>query len=59
MPERKTRPKDDGPWDSPGDGGGDGPNTPDVERPNSRELLDRMRRVDPRQARRYRQRSGE
>ena len=60
MPERKIRPKSDEPLGNPGDGGGDdGPRTPDVERPNTKELLDRMRRVDPRQARRYRQRSGE
>ncbi len=59
MPERKTKERSDEPWGNPGDGGGEGPRTPDVERPNTKELLDRMRRVDPRQARRYRQRSGE
>ena len=58
MPERKVRPQSDEPT-GPGDDGGSEPQQPDVERPNSRELLDRMRRVDPRQARRYRQRSGE
>lgn len=42
---------------APGDG--DGPKTPDVRRPDTRRLLERMRRVDPEQARRYRQRSGE
>ena len=45
-PERKT-------------GDGDGPTKPDVKRPETRNLLDRMKRVDPDQARRYRQRSGE
>ena len=44
-----TRPHDDG----------DGPKTPNVRRPNPGDLLKRMRRVDPDQARRYRQRSGE
>jgi hypothetical protein len=38
---------------------GDGPSRPEVERPDTNELLKRMRRVDPRQARRYRQRSGQ
>ncbi|MDH7569666.1 MAG: ubiquitin-like protein UBact [Armatimonadota bacterium] len=57
--ERKQRPV--GPAEPlrrrPGDG--DGPSTPDVPRPDTRRLLERMRRVDPEQARRYRQRSGE
>lgn len=37
-----------------------GPRRPDVDRPGpSDELLRRMRRVDPDQAKRYRQRSGQ
>jgi hypothetical protein len=40
-----------------GDGGG--PGKPDVQRPDTRDLLKRMQRVDPDTARRYRQRSGE
>jgi len=36
-----------------------GPVRPDVERPDRSDLLKRMKRVDPDQARRYRQRSGE
>ncbi|MGQ9524198.1 MAG: ubiquitin-like protein UBact [Armatimonadota bacterium] len=43
----------------PKGGDDDGPRRPDVQRPSSKELLDRMRRVDPDAARRYRQRSGE
>lgn len=39
--------------------GGEGPNKPDVKRPESRNILDRMKRVDPNQAKRYRQRSGQ
>ncbi|NMC82842.1 MAG: ubiquitin-like protein UBact [Armatimonadetes bacterium] len=39
--------------------GDDGPRRPDVSRPDSKRLLERMRRVDPEQAKRYRQRSGE
>jgi len=42
-----------------GDDGDDGPSRPDVDRPDTRDLLRRMRRVDPDQARRYRQRTGE
>ena len=41
-----------------GDGGG-GPGKPDVKRPDTSDLLKRMKRVDPDAARRYRQRSGE
>ena len=60
MPEsaRRTRP----PAPAPGGGGdddGDGPTTPKVEKPNTDELLKRMRKVDPDQARRYRQRTGQ
>lgn len=58
MPERKQRP----PAPAPGGGGGDdgeGPSAPKVEKPNTEELLKRMRKVDPDQARRYRQRTGE
>jgi hypothetical protein len=58
MPERKSRPVTEEPWTKPGDEQS-GPHAPDVKRPNTRELLERMKRVDPRQARRYRQRSGE
>jgi hypothetical protein len=46
VPERKE-----------GDGGG--PGKPDVRRPDTSDLLRRMKRIDPEQARRYRQRSGE
>ena len=40
-------------------GGDDGPKTPSVRRPDPSDLLKRMRRVDPEQAKRYRQRSGQ
>lgn len=40
-------------------GDGDGPSKPDVKRPESRNILDRMKRVDPNQAKKYRQRSGQ
>lgn len=36
-----------------------GPRRPKVERPNTDDLLRRMRKVDPNQARRYRQRTGQ
>jgi len=55
--ERRTRPTD--PIEkNPGDEEG-GPARPDVDRPDTRDLMRRMRRVDPNQARRYRQRTGE
>ena len=37
----------------------DGPSKPDVKRPDTSDLLKRMRQIDPESARRYRQRSGE
>ena len=56
MPDQaqKTRPT------GPGSGGGpDGPGAPKVDKPNVEELLKRMRKVDPDQAKRYRQRTGQ
>ena len=48
------------PMDGDGDGDQDeGPQRPRVDRPNTDDILRRMRRVDPTQARRYRQRTGE
>ena len=55
--ERMQRPTTREPWQKSGDD--DGPKSPDVRRPDPSDLLKRMRRVDPEQARRYRQRSGE
>jgi len=55
--ERITRPVPASPERKPGDGGG--PGKPDVKRPDTSDLLKRMKRVDPDAARRYRQRSGE
>jgi len=40
-------------------GDGDGPKAPNVDRPDTKDLLKRMKRVDPDQSRRYRQRTGE
>ncbi|MHC1764154.1 MAG: ubiquitin-like protein UBact [Verrucomicrobiia bacterium] len=40
-------------------GGGDGPASPKVDKPNVEELMKRMRKVDPDQAKRYRQRTGQ
>ncbi len=36
-----------------------GPKQPDVQRPGSDELLRRLKKVDPDQAKKYRQRSGQ
>ena len=44
---------------APGDGDGEGPKRKKVSRPDTQELLKRMRRVDKDQSRRYRQRTGE
>ena len=56
--DRKPAPSE--PWErKPGDDEGGGPKRPKVERPDTNDLLRRMRRVDPNQSRRYRQRTGE
>ncbi|HXI52452.1 MAG TPA: ubiquitin-like protein UBact [Candidatus Saccharimonadales bacterium] len=55
-PTRKPHPVVPAPG---GGGGGEGPRPPQVEKPNTEELLKKMRKVDPDQARRYRQRTGQ
>jgi hypothetical protein len=56
MPDQSQKTRPTGP--TPG-GGGDGPSAPKVDKPNVEELLKRMRKVDPDQAKRYRQRTGQ
>ncbi len=57
-PDRLQKPAQPAPWErKEGDGGG--PRRPDVEAPDTKDLLKRMRRVDPNQSKRYRQRTGE
>lgn len=56
--DRATRPV--GPMDPlRRDGDETGPVKPDVQRPDKSDLIKRMKRVDPDQARKYRQRSGQ
>ena len=56
-PERTTRPNPE-PERKMGDDGG--PSKPDLEKPRlPNELLKRMKNVDPDQAKKYRQRSGQ
>jgi hypothetical protein len=58
MPDRIQKPQPATPAPG-GGGGGDSPRSPRVEKPNTDELLKRMRKVDPDQAKRYRQRTGQ
>ncbi|PTY00051.1 ubiquitin-like protein UBact [Verrucomicrobia bacterium LW23] len=51
-PRPQTLPPESGP-------GGGGPSAPKSERPDVSDLLKKMRKVDPDQAKRYRQRTGE
>jgi hypothetical protein len=60
MPDQnqKTRPGGGGGGpEAPAPGGG--PAAPKVDRPNVDDLLKRMKKVDPDQAKRYRQRTGQ
>jgi len=57
MPDRIQKPQPAVP--APGGGGGDSPRAPQVDKPSTDELLKRMRKVDPDQAKRYRQRTGQ
>jgi hypothetical protein len=58
MPERTQKPTSPAPWE-PKQGGGDGPKSPDVSKPDTNDLLKRMKKVDPNQSKRYRQRTGQ
>jgi hypothetical protein len=53
--QRDTKPIGSG----DGDGDNEGPKRQKASRPDTQELLKRMRRVDKDQSRRYRQRTGE
>lgn len=57
MPERLQKPTV--PWGPQRGGDGGGPKAPDVSRPDTEDLLKKMRKVDPNQSKRYRQRTGE
>jgi hypothetical protein len=58
MPERTERPVAPVPW-GPQQGDGGGPKSPDISKPDTRDLLKKMRKVDPNQSKRYRQRTGQ
>ncbi len=58
FPERIQRPTSPAPWEKKEAEEG-GPRRPDVSAPDTKELLKKMRRVDPNQAKRYRQRTGQ
>ncbi len=58
MPERREGPVDPMPT-SPRPEEGGGPRRPDTGSPDKDSLMKRMRKVDPKQAERYRQRTGE
>ena len=56
--DQTTRPMPSEPERKLGDDGG--PNKPDLKKPaGPNELLKRMKKVDPEQAKKYRQRSGQ
>ena len=58
FPERIHRPTSPAPWEKKETDEG-GPRRPDADSPDTKELLKKMRRVDPNQAKRYRQRTGQ
>jgi hypothetical protein len=58
MPEQKERPQETVPW-SPKSGDSGGPVTPNISKPDTKNLLEKLRRVGPDSARKYQQRSGQ
>ena len=59
MPERRDSPMDPLPKPAAPPEEGGGPKRPETGSPDKDNLLKRMRKVDPKQAERYRQRTGE
>jgi hypothetical protein len=59
MFERRERPFDPMPRPISPSEEGEGPKRPETGSPDKDNLLKRMRRVDPKQAERYRQRTGQ
>ncbi|HEX6728155.1 MAG TPA: ubiquitin-like protein UBact [Nitrospira sp.] len=59
MPERREGPVDPMPKSPPPLKDGGGPRRPETGSPDKDSLMKRMRKVDPKQAERYRQRTGE
>ena len=57
-PERLQKPITPLPNDPP-DEGNKGPKRPQVDIPDPKKLIEKMKRVDPDQVKRYRQRGGE
>ena len=57
-PERKHMPSSPAPWERKEEDSG-GPKSPNIQKPDTKQLLKRMRRVNPNQSKRYRQRTGE
>src|SRR5260370_25581047 len=54
MSERTQKPPTPAPPWEPKQGDGDGPRSPDVSKPETKDLLKRMRKIDPNQSRRSR-----
>ena len=59
MPERREAPGDPMPKAPSPLEDGSGPKRPDTGSPDKDSLMKRMKKVDPKQAERYRQRTGE
>jgi hypothetical protein len=57
MPDQQQKQRPAAPGAPQGDG--DGPSEPKVDKPNVQDLLKKMKKVDPDQAKRYRQRTGQ
>jgi hypothetical protein len=59
MPERREGPVDPMPKSPRPSDEGSGPRRPETGSPDKDNLMKRMRKVDPKQAERYRQRTGQ
>src|SRR4030095_16757675 len=57
MPERVQKPFDPAPW-GPKQGDEGGPGSPDISRPDTKDLLKKMRKVEPNQSKPHAERTG-
>jgi hypothetical protein len=55
--QQRKRSPEPAPWQRKGDSGD--PVAPKIEKPDTKSILEKMKRVTPNQAKRYRQRAGE
>lgn len=58
-PDQQQKTPEPAPWNKNEGPVGDGPRTPLIDKPDTKNLLKKMRKIDPNQSQKYRQRTGQ